>query len=124
MRRLLVAAALVSASWVAIAPNALAQCRNGWCEVGCYLDDHYCFSFKLEDRGYPVRTMKYRNSAVKKFTFGVMIDCREYRKKDISMMEREDDEAMLPTYPWEAGEWEPVKPGTVMDVLLTTACDK
>ena len=52
MRRFLATTAVIGASLISAAPDALAQCRNGWCRSGCNNDDE-CNYVTVISRNYP-----------------------------------------------------------------------
>ena len=106
MRRFLAATAVIGASLISAAPDALAQCRNGWCTGGCS-DQSGCEWIKLKNRGYPVRRVINRD---KDSEFVMDYDCQRHTYRFVN-----DDGTVDP--------WGELMPGTKGERSLEVACN-
>ena len=105
VRRFLAVAVVLGASLISVAPDALAQCRNGWCTGGCKED--FCSWIKLKNRGYPVRRVISRDSARKEFVMDY--DCQRYLRRFVNS-------------DGTVSRWDELMPGTVGERSLEVAC--
>ncbi len=100
VRPFLAAAVVTAGSFVAAAPDALAQCRNGWCKVGC--SDSGCYYVRVIDRDYPIYKVEESGPDRTKIVY---FDCQQYKWKNEG---------------WDS--WTQMMPGSIGEAVIETAC--
>ena len=105
MRRFLVATAVIGASLISAAPDALAQCRGGWCAAGCGRSG--CRYVKLLSRNYPFVSYQVVSP---NGTFNVEADCQQYKSRYLNSDGTKDP-------------WKDAMPGSVGRKVIETACN-
>ncbi len=121
MHRFLVAASLVSASLISAAPEALAECRSGWCKVGCYKDGS-CMYVKLISRNYPyvIYLMEdFDQSNKSNYMFEYTGDCQQFKYKITGFNGNPISNANKDL----ADLWRSVMPGSSGEAHLQRACN-
>ena len=108
MRRFLAAAAVIGTSLLSSVPDALAQCRNGWCNAGCTNDDK-CNYVKAISRNY--RYVIYMDSDPSGM-IKMQADCQQLKRRILEI-----DGEPFP------GEWNYMMPGSIGEGIVETACN-
>ena len=107
MRRFLAVAAFISASLFAVAPNALAQCRNGWCQAHCD-EDGICNYVKVISRDYPY--IIYMDNDPEGM-FKRQVNCKQFKSRTLAI----DGDPYV-------GEWRDAMPNSIGEAILETVC--
>ena len=108
VRSFLVAAAVIGASLVSAAPDALAQCRNGWCKAAC-TNNGKCSYVKVLSRNYPY--VIYMDNSLMGM-FKAQADCQQFKRR---LLEVDGDPL--------SADWKEMMPGSMGEGIVETACN-